>query len=43
MLLHVVERVLISIHQKKVVTMETNSGSNKQILSLEVFRWLTLK
>lgn len=23
--------------------METNSGSNKQILSLVVFRWLTLK
>lgn len=43
MLLHVVECVLISIHQKKVVTMETNFGSNKQILSLEVFRWLTLK
>lgn len=41
-LLHVVERVFISIHQNKVVTMETNSGSNKQILSLVVFRWLTL-
>lgn len=41
--LHVVECVFISIHQKKLVTMETNSGSNKQILSLVVFRWLTLK
>lgn len=43
MLLHVVDRVLISIHQKEVVTMETNSGSDEEILSLEVFRWLTLK
>lgn len=41
MLLHIVESIFISIHQKKDVAMETHFGSNKQVLSCVVFRWLT--
>lgn len=41
MLLHVVESIFISIHQKKDVAMETHFGSNEQVLSCVVFRRLT--
>jgi len=43
MLLHVAECVVISIHEVKVFTVETEGSSDIQILSCEVLGGLTLK
>lgn len=43
MLLHVVESILISIHHKEDVAMETHFGSNIKILGCVVLRYFTLE